>query len=39
MGQCHPWTTLEELRELAGEMPGPERPRWETEFEIGDFLD
>lgn len=38
MGQCHPWTTLEELRELAVEMPGPKRPRWETEFEIEDFF-
>lgn len=39
MGQCHPWTTLAELRDLAGEMPGPERPRWETEFGIDDFFD
>lgn len=39
MGHCHPWTTLEELRERADELPGPERPRWETEFEIEDFLD
>ena len=39
MDQCHPWTTMAELRELADEMPGPERPRWETEFEVGMFLD
>jgi len=37
MDQCHPWTTIAELRDLADEMPGPERPRWETEFDIGMF--
>ncbi|MFC4247874.1 hypothetical protein ACFOZ7_13085 [Natribaculum luteum] len=39
MGQCYPWTTLEELRDLADEMPGPVRPRWETEFDVDVFLD
>ncbi|MDJ1432982.1 hypothetical protein [Halostagnicola sp. A-GB9-2] len=39
MDQCHPWTTLAELRDLADEMPGPERPRWETEFTVGTFHD
>ncbi|WP_241175381.1 hypothetical protein [Natronolimnobius sp. AArcel1] len=34
MDQCHPWTTMAELRDLADEMPGPERPRWETEFDV-----
>lgn len=38
MGQCHPWTTRDQLRELANQVPGPDRPRWETEFEIEDFL-
>ena len=39
MEQCHPWKTLTELRELADEMPGPERPRWETEFDPEMFLE
>jgi len=39
MDQCHPWTTIAELRDLADEMPGPERPRWETEFDVGMFWD
>ncbi len=39
MGQCYPWMTLEELRDLADEMPGPVRPRWETEFDVDTFLD
>ncbi|MFD1564575.1 hypothetical protein ACFR99_13580 [Haloarchaeobius amylolyticus] len=34
MNQCYPWTTMAELRDLADEMPGPERPRWETEFDV-----
>ena len=38
MGHCHPWTTVEQLRGLAAKMPGSERPQWETEFEIEDFL-
>lgn len=37
MNQCHPWTTLAELRDLADEMPGPQRPRWETEFDVEMF--
>lgn len=37
--QCYPWTTVAELRERADEMPGPERPQWETEFDIGLFRD
>ena len=37
MDQCHPWTTMAELRGLADEMPGPERPRWETEFDVETF--
>ena len=37
MDQCHPWTTMAELRGLADEMPGPERPRWETEFYVETF--
>jgi len=37
MDQCHSWTTVAELRELADEMPGPERPLWETEFDVGMF--
>ncbi|ADB63139.1 hypothetical protein Htur_4322 (plasmid) [Haloterrigena turkmenica DSM 5511] len=39
MNQCHPWTTTAELRDRADEMPGPERPRWETEFDVGMFRD
>ena len=39
MNQCYPWTTVAELRERADEMPGPERPQWETEFDIGLFRD
>ena len=39
MDQCHPWTTMAELRELTDEMPGPERPRWETEFDVRVFRD
>jgi len=39
MDQCYPWTTVAELRERADEMPGPERPQWETEFDIGLFRD
>lgn len=39
MNQCHPWTTMAELRDLANKMPGPERPRWETEFDVGMFQD
>ncbi|GAB7018844.1 hypothetical protein JCM18750_17050 [Halostagnicola bangensis] len=39
MDQCHPWTTMAELRDLVDEMPGPERPRWETEFTVGTFHD
>lgn len=39
MAQCHPWTTMTELRDCADEMPGPERPQWETEFDIGMFRD
>jgi len=39
MGQCHPWTTMAELRDRADEMPGPERPRWETEFDVAMFHD
>ncbi|MDG5820775.1 hypothetical protein [Natronococcus sp. A-GB7] len=39
MTQCHPWTTMTELRGHADEMPGPERPRWETEFDVGMFCD
>lgn len=39
MGQCHPWTTMAELRDLVDEMPGPERPQWETEFTVGTFRD
>jgi len=35
--QCHPWVTMAELRDLADEMPGPERPRWETEFDVERF--
>jgi len=37
MDQCYPWATMAELRGLAGEMPGPERPRWETEFDVETF--
>ncbi len=37
--QCHPWVTMAELRDRADEMPGPERPRWETEFDVGPFRD
>jgi hypothetical protein len=39
MAQCHPWATMTELRDHADEMPGPERPRWETEFDVGMFCD
>lgn len=39
MNQCHPWTTMAELRDLADEMPGPERPQWETEYDVGMFRD
>ncbi|OLZ39259.1 hypothetical protein A6E15_17810 [Natrinema saccharevitans] len=39
MSQCHSWTTMAELRDRADEMPGPERPRWETEFNVGMFQD
>jgi hypothetical protein len=39
MTQCYPWTTMTELRGHADEMPGPERPRWETEFDVGMFCD
>lgn len=39
MAQCHSWTTMTELRDCADEMPGPERPRWETEFDVGMFRD
>jgi hypothetical protein len=38
MSHCHPWTTVDQLRRLAAKMPGSERPQWETEFEIEDFL-
>lgn len=37
--QCYPWTTMAELRDLADEIPGPARPRWETEFDIAMFRD
>lgn len=39
MDQCHPWTTMAELRDRADEMPGPERPQWETEFDGEMFRD
>ncbi|SEH18055.1 hypothetical protein SAMN04487967_3580 [Natronorubrum sediminis] len=39
MDQCYPWTTMDELRDCADEMPGPERPQWETEFNVGLFRD
>ncbi|RBI58941.1 hypothetical protein DMJ13_24315 [halophilic archaeon] len=39
MGRCHPWTTMAELRDRTDEMPGPERPRWETEFDPNLFFD
>lgn len=37
--QCHPWTTLSDLDTVVDEMPGPTRPRWETEFDPSVFLD
>jgi len=39
MNQCHSWTTMAELRDCADEMPGPKRPRWETEFDVEMFRD
>jgi len=37
--RCHPWTTVVELRDHADSLPGPKRPRWETEFDPETFLE
>ena len=37
MGQCQGWMTMAELRDCADELPGPERPQWETEFDVERF--
>lgn len=33
MDQCLPWVTMTDLRARADDLPGPGRPRWETEFD------
>ncbi|WP_255192431.1 hypothetical protein [Natronobeatus ordinarius] len=38
LNRCYPWTTLSELRAHADELPGPTRPKWETEFDPNDLL-
>ena len=39
LDRCYPWTTMADLRDRADELPGPKRPRWETEFDPHSFLE
>lgn len=39
MGRCFPWTTMQGLRNRSDALPGPLRPRWETEFGPDDIID